>query len=112
MCDAHKGDDNPVASGCYRPYSNVLVAWRPSSGPGQHREMLRGQHPGEGRGGQPGQGRVLVVDGGGSLRRALVERQPAASAAPRNSWSRYRGQRLRARRGQLNAEQVAYARWR
>ncbi|WP_313077006.1 ribonuclease E activity regulator RraA [Melaminivora sp.] len=34
----------------------------------------------------PGQGRVLVVDGGGSLRRALVGGNLAASAA-RNGWA-------------------------
>ena len=34
----------------------------------------------------PGQGRVLVVDGGGSLRRALVGGNLAAAAA-RNGWA-------------------------
>ena len=35
---------------------------------------------------EPGQGRVLVVDGGGSLRRALVGGNLAAAAA-RNGWA-------------------------
>ena len=35
---------------------------------------------------EPGQGRVLVVDGGGSLRRALVGGNVAATAA-RNGWA-------------------------
>jgi regulator of ribonuclease activity A len=35
---------------------------------------------------EPGQGRVLVVDGGGSLRRALVGGNIAAGAA-KNSWA-------------------------
>lgn len=35
---------------------------------------------------EPGQGRVLVVDGGGSLRRALVGGNVAAAAA-RNGWA-------------------------
>ncbi len=35
---------------------------------------------------EPGQGRVLVVDGGGSLRRALVGGNIAAAAA-RNGWA-------------------------
>jgi len=35
---------------------------------------------------EPGQGRVLVVDGGGSLRRALVGGNIAASAA-KNGWA-------------------------
>lgn len=36
--------------------------------------------------GMPGQGRVMVVDGGGSLRRALLGDQIAANAA-RNGWA-------------------------
>ncbi|UBB24095.1 ribonuclease E activity regulator RraA [Pseudoxanthomonas beigongshangi] len=36
--------------------------------------------------GTPGQGRVMVVDGGGSLRRALLGDQIAATAA-RNGWT-------------------------
>ncbi len=36
--------------------------------------------------GTPGQGRVMVVDGGGSLRRALLGDQIAATAA-RNGWA-------------------------
>ena len=36
--------------------------------------------------GTPGQGRVMVVDGGGSLRRALLGDQIAANAA-RNGWA-------------------------
>ena len=35
---------------------------------------------------EPGRGRVLVVDGGGSLRRALVGGNVAASAA-KNGWA-------------------------
>jgi regulator of ribonuclease activity A len=35
---------------------------------------------------EPGHGRVLVVDGGGSLRRALVGGNIAASAA-KNGWA-------------------------
>jgi regulator of ribonuclease activity A len=50
------------------------------------RQVLRGQHAGEGRVDSPGQGRVLVVDGGGSLRRALLGGNLGAAAA-RNGWA-------------------------
>lgn len=54
---------------------------------------------------KPGAGRVLVVDGGGSLRRALVGGNLAASAA-RNGWAGIVVNGCVRDAAELNAEQV------
>lgn len=85
LCDAHEADD----SGAFRvlpPAFRDFGAQRPFCGPvhtvralednSRVREAVR----------SPGQGRVLVVDGGGSLRRALVGGNLAVAAAE-NGWA-------------------------
>ena len=85
LCDAHEGD----TSGAFRvlpPVFRDFGAARAFSGPvhtvrapednSRVREAVN----------SPGEGRVLVVDGGGSLRRALVGGNLAVAAA-KNGWA-------------------------
>ncbi len=85
LCDTHEGD----TSGAFRvlpPLFRDFGAARAFCGPvhtvrapednSRVREAVN----------SPGQGRVLVVDGGGSLRRALVGGNLAVAAA-RNGWA-------------------------
>ena len=85
LCDAHEGD----ASGAFRVLSPVFRdfgAERPFSGPVHTLRALEDNSRVREAVNTPGQGRVLVVDGGGSLRRALVGGNLAVAAA-RNSWA-------------------------
>ena len=85
LCDAHEGDTSgafrvlpPVLRdfGAERPFSGPVHTLRAPEDNSRVREAVN----------SPGEGRVLVVDGGGSLRRALVGGNLAASAA-RNGWA-------------------------
>ena len=85
LCDAHEGDTSgafrvlpPVFHdfGVVAPFCgavHTLRAWEDNS---RVREAVNA----------PGEGRVLVIDGGGSLRRALVGGNLAVAAA-RNGWA-------------------------
>ena len=85
LCDAHKHD----SSGAFRVLPPVFVAFGrragfagPVSTVKCHEDNTSVKTAVE----SPGNGRVLVVDGGGSLRHALVGGNLAASAA-RNGWA-------------------------
>ena len=85
LCDAHEGD----ASGAFRVLSPVFRdfgAQRPFGGPVHTVRALEDNSRVREAVNTPGQGRVLVVDGGGSLRRALVGGNLAVAAA-RNGWA-------------------------
>ena len=84
LCDRHKGD----ASGAFRVLPPVFKAFGgrtafagPVSTVKCHEDNTSVKAAVE----SPGHGRVLVVDGGGSLRHALVGGNLAAAAA-RNGW--------------------------
>jgi regulator of ribonuclease activity A len=85
ICDVHKGD----TSGGFRVLPPVFLAlggvaafWGPVSTVKCHEDNTQVKAAVE----SPGEGRVLVVDGGGSLRRALVGGNLAAAAA-KNGWA-------------------------
>lgn len=85
LCDAHKNDD----SGAFRvlpprfaSYGGVLRF----AGPASTVKCFEDNSLVKAALDEPGQGRVLVVDGGGSLRRALVGGNLAAAAA-KNGWA-------------------------
>ena len=85
FCDVHKGD----TSGAFRVLPPVFLAlggvaafWGPVSTVKCHEDNTQVKAAVE----SPGEGRVLVVDGGGSLRRALVGGNLAA-AAVKNGWA-------------------------
>ena len=85
LCDAHKSD----VDGRFRVLPPVFRHWGarvrfagPVSTVKCHEDNSLVKAALE----EPGQGRVLVVDGGGSLRRALVGGNIAAAAA-RNGWA-------------------------
>ena len=85
FCDVHKGD----TSGAFRVLPPVFLAlggvaafWGPVSTVKCHEDNTQVKAAVE----SPGLGRVLVVDGGGSLRRALVGGNVAATAA-KNGWA-------------------------
>lgn len=85
LCDVHKGDD----TGAFRvlPPGFVHYGGKPSfSGPVATIKCFEDNTLVKAALDTPGQGRVLVVDGGGSLRRALVGGNLAAAAA-RNGWA-------------------------
>ena len=104
LCDAHEGDTSgafrvlpPVFHdfGVVAPFCgavHTLRAWEDNS---RVREAVNA----------PGEGRVLVIDGGGSLRRALVGGNLAASAA-RNGWAGIVVNGCVRDVAELNAEQV------
>ena len=85
FCDVHKGD----TSGAFRVLPPVFLAlggvaafWGPVSTVKCHEDNTQVKAAVE----SPGERRVLVVDGGGSLRRALVGGNLAAAAA-KNGWA-------------------------
>jgi regulator of ribonuclease activity A len=85
LCDVHKGDRSgafrvlpPVwrSFGGRTAFAGTVVTVKCFEDNTSVKQLLEG----------PGHGRVLVVDGGGSLRRALVGGNIAAAAA-RNGWA-------------------------
>ena len=85
LCDAHKGDD----SGAFRvlpPVFQCYGAVAAFHGPVSTVKCFEDNSLVKAAVERPGQGRVLVVDGGASLRRALVGGNLAAIAA-RNGWA-------------------------
>ena len=85
LCDAHEGD----TSGAFRvlaPVFHDYGAVRAFAGPVHTLRALEDNSRVREAVNSPGEGRVLVVDGGGSLRRALVGGNLAAAAA-RNGWA-------------------------
>jgi regulator of ribonuclease activity A len=85
LCDARKGDTSgafrvlpPVfrSFGAHARFAGLVSTVRCSEDNSLVKAAVE----------SPGQGRVLVVDGGGSLRRALVGGNLAAAAA-RNGWA-------------------------
>lgn len=85
LCDAHKGDD----SGAFRILPPVFHSFGGLSvfaGPVTTVKCFEDNSLVKAALDTPGNGRVLVVDGGGALRRALVGGNLAAAAA-RNGWA-------------------------
>ncbi|MDT7835104.1 ribonuclease E activity regulator RraA [Aquabacterium sp. OR-4] len=85
LCDAHKGD----TSGAFRVLPPVFAAYGGRSafaGPVRTVKCFEDNSSVKALLEGPGHGAVLVVDGGGSLRRALVGGNIAAAAA-RNGWA-------------------------
>jgi regulator of ribonuclease activity A len=85
LCDAHKGD----ASGAFRvlpPVWRHFGARRRFAGPVTTVKCFEDNSMVKAAVESAGEGRVLVVDGGGSLRRALLGGNLAAAAA-RNGWA-------------------------
>lgn len=85
LCDVHKGDE----SGAFRVLPPVFHHYggkEAFSGPVATVKCFEDNSLVKAAIETPGQGRVLVVDGGGSLRRALVGGNVAATAA-QNGWA-------------------------
>jgi len=85
LCDTHKGDD----SGAFRvlpPVFRDFGARLRFAGPVVTVKCFEDNTPVKRAVESPGEGRVLVVDGGGSLRRALLGGNLGAAAA-RNGWA-------------------------
>ncbi len=85
LCDAHKGD----TSGAFRvlpPVWRHFGARRRFAGPVSTVKCFEDNSQVKTAVESPGEGRVLVVDGGGSLRRALIGGNLGAAAA-RNGWA-------------------------
>jgi len=85
LCDAHEGD----TSGAFRVLPPALREFgvaRPFCGPVYTLRALEDNSGVRDAVSSPGQGRVLVVDGGGSLRHALVGGNLAVAAA-KNGWA-------------------------
>jgi regulator of ribonuclease activity A len=85
LCDAHEGE----ASGALRvlaPTLRPFGAERPFCGPVHTLRALEDNSRVRDAVNSPGQGRVLVIDGGGSLRHALVGGNLAVAAA-QNGWA-------------------------
>lgn len=85
LCDAHKGD----LSGAFRVLPPVLRdfgAVRKFAGPVTTVKCFEDNSLVKAAVESPGNGRVLVVDGGGSMRRALLGGNLGAAAA-RNGWA-------------------------
>lgn len=85
LCDAHKGD----TSGAFRvlpPVFKDFGARTRFAGPVATLQCFEDNSLVKQMLDQPGEGRVLVVDGGGSLRKALVGGNIGAAAA-RNGWA-------------------------
>ncbi|MDC8783776.1 ribonuclease E activity regulator RraA [Roseateles koreensis] len=85
ICDTHKADDGRVLRvlpGVYRSYGALPCF----SGPVVTVKCLDDNSLVKAAVESPGNGQVLVVDGGGSLRRALLGGNLAAAAA-RNGWA-------------------------
>ena len=80
LCDAHEAD----TSGAFRvlpPMFHDFGVARPFCGPVHTLRSLEDNSRVRDAVNSPGEGRVLVVDGGGSLRRALVGGNLAVAAA-------------------------------
>ncbi|WP_395700831.1 ribonuclease E activity regulator RraA [Aquabacterium sp.] len=85
LCDLHKSDSDGafrVLPPVFKDFGGRLVFSGPVSTVKCHEDNTSVKTAVE----SPGNGRVLVVDGGGSLRRALVGGNLAAAAA-RNGWA-------------------------
>ncbi|RYG09554.1 MAG: ribonuclease E inhibitor RraA, partial [Burkholderiales bacterium] len=85
LCDAHKND----TSGQFRvlpPVFRDFGAVRKFSGPVSSVKCFEDNSLVKAAVDSPGEGRVLVVDGGGSLRRALLGGNLGAAAA-KNGWA-------------------------
>lgn len=85
FCDVHKADMSGafrVLPPAFQSYGGVAAFAGPVSTVKCHEDNTFVKAAVE----SPGEGRVLVVDGGGSLRRALVGGNLAAAAA-RNGWA-------------------------
>ena len=85
LCDVHKGDtsgDFRVLPPVFKSFGGLPGFAGPASTVKCHEDNSSDKAAVE----SPGQGRVLVVDGGGSLRHALVGGNLAAAAA-RNGWA-------------------------
>jgi regulator of ribonuclease activity A len=85
LCDAHKSDTD----GAFRvlpPVFRDFGARRKFCGPVATVKCFEDNTPVKAAVESPGEGRVLVVDGGGSLRRALLGGNLGAAAA-RNGWA-------------------------
>lgn len=85
FCDAHKGDmsgDFRVLPPVFASFGGVAAFAGPVSTVKCHEDNTQVKAAVE----SPGEGRVLVVDGAGSLRRALVGGN-LATAAARNGWA-------------------------
>jgi regulator of ribonuclease activity A len=85
FCDLHKGDaerDFRVVPPVFVSFGGVSVFGGPVSTVKCHEDNTHVKAAVE----SPGEGRVLVVDGGGSLRRALLGGN-LASAAASNGWA-------------------------
>ncbi len=85
LCDAHKTDTD----GAFRvlpPVFHDYGARRKFCGPVVTVKCFEDNTPVKAAVESPGQGRVLVVDGGGSLRRALLGGNLGAAAA-QNGWA-------------------------
>lgn len=85
FCDTHKGSADPtfrVLPPVFQSFGGVAAFAGPVSTVKCHEDNTHVKAAVE----SPGEGRVLVVDGGGSLRRALVGGNLAAAAA-RNGWA-------------------------
>ncbi|MBB3275157.1 MULTISPECIES: ribonuclease E activity regulator RraA [unclassified Pseudoxanthomonas] len=80
LCDTHP--DVQVAEPLFRGYGGRVAFHGAIATVRCHEDNSRVRE----LAGTPGQGRVMVVDGGGSLRRALLGDQIAATAA-RNGWT-------------------------
>ncbi len=80
LCDAHP--DVQVAEPLFRGFGGRVAFHGPIATVRCHEDNSRVRE----LAGTPGQGRVMVIDGGGSLRRALLGDQIAASAT-RNGWA-------------------------
>lgn len=80
LCDTHP--DVQVAEPLFRGYGGRVAFHGAIATVRCHEDNSRVRE----LAGTPGQGRVMVVDGGGSLRRALLGDQIAATAA-RNGWA-------------------------
>ena len=85
LCDAHEAD----TSGAFRvlpPVFHDFGVARPFCGPVHTLRSLEDNSRVRDAVNSPGEGRVLVVDGGGSLRRALVGGNLAVAAA-KSGWA-------------------------
>ncbi len=85
LCDAHKAD----TSGAFRVLPPVFTAYGGRAAFSGRVSTVKCHEDNslvKAALDEPGEGRVLVVDGGGSLRRALVGGNLAAAAA-RNGWA-------------------------
>ncbi len=84
LCDAHEHD--PAALRVLAPALREFGAARPFCGPVATVRCFEDNSRVKEAVESPGEGRVLVVDGGGSVRRALVGGNLAVAAA-RNGWA-------------------------